>query len=498
MKDSAIATHRKKLENHGIRELIRNAGNIRLTEFSLVYDQMSSRQFGPKINVSNYKKLRRGGKAKIRIQGYPLNEVDYYNGRFKAPGKNGPGKSILACWRTADGQSVRPLKHQKDDLYTVDIPEDSVDGLLVFLFPVVERFGSAKIAAQYPKEIKNWIGGFEYTDMGRQKQTKQKCDKFHSSGTRERYYAYIFPYHVKFPCYDCVIDCPKDAIEINAAGHCRIDPEKCDGQKYSKNATGDGRGEEEICWNCFNSQDGTISSKCDQVTLRKVLHMNPDPPRTEGPCCGKCGVDEMCPEGALNKVGVGYSGDKSACNGCMNCYYHHPYGYCLWNCGTYCSENCDKWEDHEAVPLNDGEGGSYTKNIHGNYTMRMVSEIDYKGLIVVRKARAFWHVYGPDPGNIGRPEYVGVWGDKFKEVPIKFDSQGNFSFNMMEVPFSKSAHFALLDGNKQLFDFQHCGMNLPIKSIGGKRYRGSRSRTQGGTLRFKTRTADFELEYEMR
>ncbi len=431
---------------------------------------------------------------KVRIDSYPLPEIDYYEGHFQPPGKIRPKKPIYACWRTASGQHIRPLDHKKDSLYTMDIPEDAVDGLLAFLFPVVEHFGPAQMTKKFPVDIKKWIGSIEDTDFPGKKHAKRMGARLDSLVSRERYFAYLFG-QVKFPCYNCVIDCPNGAIEINDQGHCSINPYKCDGQKYSLNANASGRGEEEICWICFNPGDGTVSTKCNKVTIRKVLHMNPDAPRKEVPCCGGCDVDMVCPEGALTKVNSFYSADKSACTGCMICYNNHPYGYCPWNCGTYCYNNCNKWDMHEAVSMPDGEGGNYYKNIHGNYTMRMVSEIDYKGILLIRTLIVYrpWPIL--DQLAMSHRLYLAIWGDDYEEIPIKLDPQGTFSFNMLEIPFSKSIHLALLDDEKRLLDFQHCGLNLPIQSIGGKRYAQPRFRTQGGKLTFKTRLADFELSY---
>jgi len=45
--------------------------------------------------------------------------------------------------------------------------------------------------------------------------------------------------------------------------------------------------------------------------------------------------------------------------------------------------------------------------------------------------------------------------------------------------------------------FQHCGLSLPIQSIGGKRRTEPRSRTKGNIINFRTRLADFELSYLM-
>lgn len=462
----------------------------------------------PKINIENYEKCNPGSPVTIRMKGMPAPTVDVFKGKIMKSGRNALGLPIYASFRTTTGITLRPLKQIKKDQYSVILPEKVTNGLVGIIFPIQETFGPKEILDEFPKDIQDWIKRSKH--ISRSSLTEEDCPTPPTPLLDYRYLAMIAPQPLRFNFSLACTICPFGAIQM-APTYCYVDPYICRGQKYSR-VNGNQRGDEEICWNCFNAGDGTVSTKCDYVTLRKVLHLNPDAPRKEVPCCGGCDLALYCSRGAVYKPTYYsyYAADKKRCSGCMDCYWLQ---YCPWNCGTMCTSDCDKYDSHSTYPMHDGTGGIYYKDVHNNYTIRMVAHIDEKLKLVL--VRVVWRIedflpwprrddwyfdsddFDSDESDFSKFDLM-IWGDKQEKIPIKLDKTGVQEFNLKEIPFTKSVHLGLFEKDGRLLGFFHCGSNFPIKSLGAKRYSDPTKLVDGGTFDFYSPIGRIQIEYIIR
>jgi len=92
-----------------------------------------------------------------------------------------------------------------------------------------------------------------------------------------------------------------------------------------------------------------------------------------------------------------------------------------------------------------------------------------------------------------------IWADKKDIIPIRLDEKGLFEFKKKEIPFTQRIHLGLFHKDtKKLIGFQYMGSNLPIKSLGGKRYSDPTKIVEGGTMHFNTPIGKMAIEYQIK
>lgn len=500
----------KKKGIFGIEKLLKEKKKPELKDIVKIYDQLMSGYPMPSIIIDNHGKCKPGSMVTIHIKGLPLPGVDVFKGKIIKSERSALDLPLYASFRTTTGTTLRPLKQIKGDKYTAILPEKVTNGLVGIIFPIQETFGSNKIIDKFPADIQNWIKRSKHVSRSNLK--KDDCPSFLPQMQDYRYLATIAPQPLLFTFSPNCSICPHGALKI-AATYCYIDPLLCRGQKYSR-LNGGQRGPEEACWDCFNSSDGVVSTRCQYVTIRKVLHLNPDAPKKEVPCCGGCEVPDLCHKGAIYKPPEYphfYAADKKRCNGCMDCYLNMT---CPWNCGTNCRSECEYYDRDSTYPIYNGEGGYDYVDVHNNYTMRMVAHIDEKLKLVLVKIEAIYRIedyipwekpYGAhiDSKNMGSDSKetdltnfdLVVWGDKQVKIPIRLDKTGKQDFKLKEIPFTKSMHLGLFEKSGNLLGFTCCGSNMPIKSLGGKRYSDPTKLVDGGIFIFNSPKGRIHIEY---
>lgn len=490
----------KKVQLIGIERLLKEKRKLDVRDVAKAHYRLLREYPMPVVEIDSIEECKPGSSVNIRIRDMPAPAVDVFKGKITKDAENDLDLPIYLSFRTTTGITLKPLLCEKEDQYTVVIPGNITNGLIGIIFPIHETFGPKEIRENYPEDVQRWINKNKH--ISRTSLTKDDCPIPPLSPKDFRYLTMIYPkpflseFH--FVIGTCPI-CPYGAIKVTR-NSCFVDPLICRGQKYSYPPRN-----EEICWNCFNPTDGTISTKCDYVTLRKVFHINPDPPKKEVPCCGACIIGDLCSQGAIDNSYGFFSADKQKCNGCMECYYGKN---CPWNCGINCSPDCVQWDIHESVTLQAADGGGYQKNVHYNYTMRMVSHIDEKSKLVLSKLvlrlEDFWW-RSPYDWYFDRDDFdfdsdeasfeLYLWGDKFEKIPIKLDKNGVQNLKLKEVPFTRSIHLGLFKKDGKLFGFSHCGSNIPIRSLGGKRYSDPTIMMNGGTFDFDSPIGKIQIEY---
>jgi hypothetical protein len=495
----------KKNQLLGIQDWLEKNKEISLKDFTKIHYQLMNEYPMPSINIENYEEWKPGSSVIIQMKGIPAPKIDVFKGKFIESEDNNLNLTIYASFRTTKGTALKPLKKINNTQYSVLLPENIVNGLMCILFPVQENFGPSEIQNKLPRDIHNWIKISKH--ISRESLTEEDCQSLPTPFRNYRYMAATIPHLLRFNYFEeeenCYL-CPYGAIKI-APDYCYIDPLICKGQKYSwiEEPNGRKRGPEEICWNCFNVSDRAVSSKCFCVTIRKVLHLNPDDPKQEVPCCGRCSIPNYCNNDAIKNSATDhfYTVDKKRCNGCMICYLNKLCGY---NCGTGCTIDCssDQYDFHFNYPLHDGQGGKYTKDIHNNYTMRMVAHIDVNLRLVLLKLKVLrYEDYLPrrDDAFFDLKDFLNldliIWGDKEEKIPISLEKNGIHKFKLKEIPFTRSIHFALFEKSGNLLGFSYCGSNFPIKSLGGKRYSNPTKLVDDGTFNFKTPLGIIQIDY---
>jgi hypothetical protein len=504
----------KTIQSTGIESLLKERKSLELRDVIRLHLRMTRDYPMPSITIENPKECRPGSPLTIKVIGIPAPAIDMYKGELLKSNGNKLDLPIYVSFRTTRGVITRPLRRLKKDQYSVILPEKMTNGLIGIFFPVEEDFGPPEIVKQFPPDILKWIKRSNH--VSRSSLTKEDCPSPGPSGRDYRYLAMIAPQPFRFRFSTCTL-CPYGALKTDwDSMSCYIDPTVCRGQKYSR-SDHNPRGPEEICWNCFNDGDGAVSTKCDYVTLRKVLHLNPDAPRQEVPCCAGCELPTLCPNGAISTYEPPppyrdfYSVDKNKCNGCMECYLNKD---CPWNCGTMCTDGCGHYNRDAASVLYDGQGGHALRDVHNNYTMRMVSHIDNKLRFVLVKAsvlrwmkdfsQSFIPYESYFDSNDGGPNTDGidfdkfeliVWGDGVERIPVKLDKSGIHDFKRKEIPFTKDVHLGLFEKDSRLLGFQYCGLNIPIKSLGAKRYSDPTKLVEGGTFNFNSPIGKIQIEY---
>ena len=495
----------RKKQLFGIEVWLKENKKLEVKDIIKIHHRLMHKFPMPSINIEDYEKCNPGSRITIHMKGVPAPGLDVFKGKFTKSDRNDLGLPVYASFRTTTGTTLKPLKQIKKGQYSTILPKKVTNGLVGIVFPIQESFGPKELLDEFPMEIQDWIKRSKH--ISRSNLTKEDCPTPPTPSLNYRYIATIAPQPLRFNFSPTCTVCPFGAIKI-APTYCYVDPYICRGQKYSR-LNGNQRGEEEICWSCFNPSDGAVSTKCDYVTLRKVLHLNPDAPRKEVPCCGGCDLALYCSRGAVYKP-TGYyyyAADKKKCNGCMECYQLQ---YCPWNCGTMCASDCEQYDDCSSIRLPDGTGGTYTKDIHNNYTIRMVAQIDEKlklvlGQIVWRvkdtlpmQRQDSWY-FDPDDFDYREADFsrfdLMVWGDKQENIPIKLDKTGVHKFNLKEIPFTKSVHLGLFEKEGKPLGFYHCGSNFPIKSLGAKRYSDPTKFVDGGTFDFYSPMGRIQIEY---
>lgn len=475
----------KKNQLLGIEDLLKEKKTLELKDIVKVHYRLMRNYPMPSIKIEEIEECKPGSPVSLRIKDMPAPGVDVYKGEFIESNRNDLGLSVFAFFRTTTGTSLKPLRQKKKDQFSVILPEKVTNGLMGLIFPIQENFGPKEIVNEFPNDIQNWINRSKH--VSRSTLTKDDCPTLPTSSQDFRYLAMIAPQPLRFSFSVTCTICPFGAIKIMPT-YCYVDPLVCRGQKYSR-LNGTVRGPEEICWNCFNAGDGIVSTKCDYVTLRKVLHLNPDYPIKEVPCCGGCELPSLCHRGAISKPTTYFTCNKKICNGCGDCYSELT---CAWNCGTMCSSDCDKY--------------GYC-NYHNNYTMRMVAQIDEKLRLALVAARAFrvedfwfkqfsdWD-FAFDTDEYDFSEFnLMIWGDKQERIPIKLDKTGVQKLDLREIPFTKSVHLGLFEADGKLLGFSYCGANMPIKSLGAKRYSDPTKLVDRGTFDFYTPMGGIQIEY---
>jgi hypothetical protein len=498
----------KKNQLLGIEDWLEENKKVSIKDFVKIHYQLMNEYPIPSIIIENYKEWSPGSSVMIRIKDTPAPGIDVFKGKFIEPEDDDHNLPIYASFRTTTGTTLKPLKKENNTLYSVILPEKIINGLMCILFPVQENFGPSEILRKFPKDIQNWIKRSKH--ISRENITDLECLTISEPFRNFRYMAAIASELLRFneeeeECYLC----PYGAIKITP-DYCYIDPDICKGQKYSKVKVQEdpplyGRGPEEICWNCFNAGDGTVSSKCGCVTIRKVLHLNPDDPRQEVPCCGGCSIPNFCPNDAIYNSSTYhfYTASKQLCNGCMQCYYAK---FCGYNCGTGCTPDCNSYDFHSNCLLYDGRGGEYSKNIHNNYSVRMVAHIDVNLRLVLVKlkvlrieaylSRRYDTFFDPSDYQSDFSNFdLIIWGDQQQKIPISLEKNSIHDFKMKEIPFTRSIHLGLFEKNENLLGFSYCGSNFPIRSLGGKRYSDPTKLVDDGTFNFKTPLGLIQIEY---
>jgi len=497
----------------GIEDLLKENKKLELKDIVKIHYRLMHEYPMPLVNIKNYEKCNPGFPVTIRMKGMPAPEVDIFKGKIMKSDRNTLDLPIYASFRTTTGTTLRPLKQIQKDQYTVLLPEKLTNGFVGIIFPIQENFGTKEVIDKLPTDIQNWI--IRSKSFSRSILSNVDCRSLTTPLPDSRYLATIVPQPLRFNFSPTCDICPYEALKVTPT-YCYIDPLICRGQKYSR-LDGLQRGPEEICWNCFAGTE-TVSTKCEYVTIRKVLHLNPDAPKQEVPCCGGCEIPDLCPRGAIYKPPEFsfYAADKARCNGCMECYLNI---FCLWNCGTNCNSECEHYDRDSSVSLYNGEGGYNYVDIHNNYTIRMVAHIDEKLKFIPVALKAFRiekahliedHLPWPrswDPlfnyddfesGSEASGFYnfdLIVWGDKLEKIPIKLDKTGVHEFKPKEIPFTKSMHLGLFERGGTLLGFSYCGSNMPIKSLGAKRYSDPTKLVDGGTFDFNSPIGTIQIEY---
>ena len=195
----------------------------------------------------------------------------------------------------------------------------------------------------------------------------------------------------------------------------------------------------------------------------------------------------------------------------MECYLNMN---CPWNCGIMCTDECDRYQAHSSLDLYDGDGGYILKDVHNNYTMRMVAHIDNKLRLVLVKASVLRWMKDFSQSFIPYEEYFGskdvepnpdeidfesfdliVWGDRVERIPVKLDKSGIHDFQRKEIPFTKDVHLGLFEKDSRLLGFEYCGSNIPIESLGAKRYSDPMKLVEGGTFNFNSLIGKIQIDY---
>jgi hypothetical protein len=493
----------------GIEGLLKDGKHLKLQDIIKIHDRLLKEFPMPRATIENIQGCKPESRLLLNIDELPLPSVDVFKGTLKESNESGTDRRIYASFRTSNNVAIVPVSHMKGNQYCVKIPHNAVNGLLGIIFPIRESFGPSKIIQAYPPEIIKWISKSNH--ISGWDVTKEDCPPSAQPSEDVRYLAMVVPEPFNFHFSVTCPVCPHGAIKINPT-YCYVDPHVCKGQKYSKPRSEE---TEEICWDCFNTGDDTVSSKCHAVTIRKVLHLNPEAPKKEVPCCGKdCGIFELCPRGAvqLEPMNPGVYGkfwyaDKKLCNGCMNCYHGFT---CDWNCGTSCNSDCGYYERDSNIMFYDGEGGFYNRDIRPNYTIRMVAQIDNRLKLVLVKlefqswAQQFYRrgvpgeiPFSSDDGTFEDFDLI-IWAEGMEKIPIRLDKNSIHDFGMREVPFTQRIHLGLFQKDGNLLGFQYCGANLPIRSIGGKRYADPTKLIEGGHLKFNTPMGRIQIEYRIK
>jgi hypothetical protein len=498
----------KPTDIEGLENLLETKQAIGIHDVARIHHRLMRGYPMPTVSIENLERCKPESRMVLSIDGFPAPSVDVFKGRLRDSDGKELNLPTYASFRTTKQVSIVPLLNLEKNRYWTKIPDNALNGLLGVIFPIRETFGPPEAYKRYPDEVVEWI--LRSNHSPRWDVPKEECPNPPEPSLDTRYLAMVLPEPFNFHFGMTCSVCPYGAIKIEPT-YCYVDPYVCRGQKYSEPRSDE---TEEICWDCFNEGDGTISSKCEYVTIRKVVHMNPDAPKDEVPCCGKeCGIQPPCPTGAV-KLQPFLSDvpwhkfwyvDKSLCNGCMNCYNDFT---CTWNCGVHCHSECTHYERDANIKFHDGEGGFYYRDIRPNYTVRMVAEIDEKLTLilvridVLRWRDQFYYIpfvpgeipFPPDPDDDEGFDLI-IWADKQERIPIELDKAGTCDLKMKEIPFTQRTHLGLFQKDGNLLGYQYCSGNLPIRSIGGKRYEDPTKLTQGGSLTFNSPIGTLRLDY---
>ena len=139
--------------------------------------------------------------------------------------------------------------------------------------------------------------------------------------------------------------------------------------------------------------------------------------------------------------------------------------------------------------------------------MRMTAQIDNKLTFIPIRVKFLWksffriwwkqHPPFSNQQNKYNGPFLKIWGNRAVKIPIKLDKHGTQDLGMKKIPFIRNVHVGLFESEGRLLGYEFCGSNIPIRSLGGKRYSEPTKLVEDGTMEFDTHFGRVQLEYSM-
>lgn len=328
----------------GIKDL-QNRSSSLYTDFLWSRKRLYSTMTKPSVTLSGKSGVKAGTSIELNVKGFPLPDVDLWNGKLLSNEKQQSAAPILISFRGLHHPVIVPAVYdEKRGKLHVEVPEDADDGAVVVLFPVREFMGKLDELIEVDENrsiidrvLGNVVACNCEEEQDDEEDSPELCMHYTLPNTDQIFttrYVTSFAAVIHIKCSVCSVNCPNGAICIDEEGDCYVDVEFCQGQSYraevsSENiTTPDGRsvrkqGFEIKCWDCFEGSE-EYSSKCKKRKLRKVAYVG-------YPCCMNCqpedrkilglNLEQLCPYGAVT-MSSGYKVDPNICEGCFLCIYY--------------------------------------------------------------------------------------------------------------------------------------------------------------------------------